>query len=332
MEIAQRGPWKRLSVAVAYSSVAGVTKMHEIVTKHNPEIKVRWLLGLDDYITSPGAVEFCDSSIGSQTKIYQSKNKGTRFHPKLYIFESEKSADNLTACVGSTNLTKTALLDNCEAGAILETKNNNDAHLILSSFDVMWNLGKKPSKKIMQLYSEDYKKFKSSRSFFLQDTNSKKKTQKRLVLNDDLAEKSPDLATVCWIEVGKNTAMGRELEFKGEQARYFDLSPHGGDAENRSFLVSDNKKIKLRMKYQGNSMWRLQMTKDVPEASKGLRPISNGKLGRSPYVAVFEKLKNKHCYALSFIHEKSADYKNIKKHSKKLGTIGHTTTRNYGWY
>ena len=140
-------------------------------------------------------------------------------------------------------------------------------------------------------------------------------------------------AKVCWIEVGKNTAMGRELEFKSEQARYFGLNPQGGMPEHKTFLVSNGGKVKLRLKYQANSMWRLQFTPEVPEFVAGLRPpAEGGKLGRSPYVAIFRRIKGNEEFKLSFIRVSSGTDRNIRSRSISNGTLGRTTAREYGWY
>jgi hypothetical protein len=126
--------------------------------------------------------------------------------------------------------------------------------------------------------------------------------------------------------------MGRELEFKGEQARFFGLDPAGGPAEFRDFTLSNGNTASLRLKYQGNSMWRLQLRQEVPEVGVGLRPKARGVLGRSPYVAVFRRLEGNNLFALSFPRKTSSEYLSIRNLSESAGTIGHTSSREYGWY
>lgn len=89
----------------------------------------------------------------------------------------------------------------------------------------------------------------------------------------------------------------------------------------------------LRMKYQSdNGMWRLQMKPTIPEVKKGLRPeLADGKLGRSPHVAIFTKTKAPGTFNLKFILETSNAYEALQAKSKLTGTIGQTTTRKYGW-
>ena len=165
------------------------------------------------------------------------------------------------------------------------------------------------------------------------ETKKVTRAKPHTVLESDRAEISPDTARFCWIELGKNTAMGRELEFKAEQARYFGLSPRGGAAELKSFLVSSGTSTKLRLKYQANNMWRLQFTRDVPEFVAGLRPTNrDGKLGRSPYAAVFRRISGNDEFKLSFVRANSDKYLSIRSRSKSIGTLGRTTAREYGWY
>ncbi|WP_245631027.1 hypothetical protein [Candidatus Nitrospira nitrificans] len=147
-----------------------------------------------------------------------------------------------------------------------------------------------------------------------------------------MAEVDPGTATVCWIECGYVTAMGRELEFKAEQGLFFGLNPHGGDPTYLNYRVSNGTTVQLRMKYQGNHMWRLQMTKEVPEVAEGLRPRQKGKLMRSPWVAVFERLRTKDTYRLYFVKLRSASFRQLKERSERHGTIGRTTAREYGWF
>ena len=151
------------------------------------------------------------------------------------------------------------------------------------------------------------------------------------ILGNDAAEVMPEDATVCWIEVGRNTAMGRELEFKAEQARFFGLPSAGGNAEYRSFNLSNNLNIELRLKYQENGMWRLQMNNEVPEVAAGLRPYENGRQGRSPFVAVFRRVRH-NLIDLRFIQDTSAEFNEMKRESRRVGALGRTTTREYGWY
>lgn len=331
--IASQQAWDAISVAVAYSSVSGVRQFYEIVRQLHPSASFRWLLGLDDYITQPGAIEFCATLPHAQLRVFTSRGGRSRFHPKLYLFENTSSRTNASIIIGSANLTAAALRRNCEAVAIVEARTTADTAHIGASFDSVWELGKEPSAAILEEYAANFKKHRKSRSFLIgSDPLQTDTTKKGEVLHSDAAEMDPSIANVCWIEVGKNTAMGRELEFKAEQALFFGLTPTGGPPEMRNFRVSSGNLVPLRLKYQGNAMWRLQMTSDIPEVAIGLRPLIDGKLQRSPFVAVFERNKVENSFRLAFVRASSRDFARIRAASKQLGTIGTTSTREYGWY
>lgn len=78
-------------------------------------------------------------------------------------------------------------------------------------------------------------------------------------------------------------------------------------------------------------MWRLQMNNEVPEVARGLRPRDKrtGKLGRSPYVAVFDRGDDRRTYFLRFIRDDSAEYSELRRRSVK--SSGRTSSRRYGW-
>ena len=73
------------------------------------------------------------------------------------------------------------------------------------------------------------------------------------------------------------------------------------------------------------------MNNEVPEVAVGLRPDENGRQGRSPFVAVFRRLQ-RNLISLRFIRETSAEFNEIKNRSRRVGALGRTTARQYGWY
>ncbi len=334
-QIASESRWARVSVAVAYATVSGVIRLHEVIYSSNPNVCFRWLLGIDDYITSPGAVEFCSLQSKSDVRIYKSIQRTTRFHPKMYLFEEfNRMGGGALLIVGSANLTIAALERNCEAGAIVWTSSKSEAEDLIASYDRLWQLGKEPTNELMAQYMANYQHYQGNRSFLRQDdVREKSGVGSYEVLEHDAAEKSPEASNICWIEVGKNTAMGRELEFKAEQARFFGLNPQGGDPEYRDFLVSNGEVVLLRLKYQDNHMWRLQLNRNVPEVATGLRPENEmGQLDRSPYVAIFERIDGNKRFRLHFQRVNSSKHRHVRSQSAKIGTIGKTTAREYGWY
>lgn len=323
--------WEQISVAVAYSSLADVARLDEVVRQANPNASFRWLLGLDDYITHPGAIEFCQEGKNAEVRTYVSKAAGTRFHPKVVLFDSTPGGGSCSMTIGSANLTFAALNRNCEAVSILDAQNQEERILMRSRFESLWKLGTEPTDVLLSEYKVQFERFRESRAFLL-GPECEKPTNSGPILRSDAAIINPGSASVCWIEVGKNTLMGKELEVKGEQARYFGLEPTGGEPAWRDFLVSNGNVVPLRLKYQGNAMWRLQLNSNVPEVAIGLRPKIGGGLGRSPCVAVFERTQKRGLFSLSFPKAESQEFATIRQQSAKSGTVGSTSAREYGWH
>ena len=239
--------------------------------------------------------------------------------------------------LGSSNLTKKALSDNVESIVILHSQTAQDKVELDKIWRTAWSLGRRLTNSEFAEYKQKYSNSKKYRKRAFKERIKKsrrlKKRKIRLVLEDDYAEVDPTNASTCWIECGNVTAMGRELEFKAEQGLFFGLNPHGENPKHFRYVVSDGSKIQMRMKYQGNHMWRLQMTKDVPEVAKGLRPVlPDGKLERSPWVAVFNRTEQNDTYALSFVRLNSKKHKKLRRQSINTGTHGKTTAREYGWF
>ena len=324
--------WNEVSVAVAYSSVAGARCFYDAVHAHREDVRFRWLVGLDDFITQPGVIDFCLNLPNSVTKVYSSPGNHTRFHPKIYLFDDKRNK-RAVSIIGSANLTYAALNTNCEAVSVLSSESTNETERLREFFDCAWSLGTDPDEQLMAKYRATFEKLKTQRSFVLQAETLRVPPKKRgEVLVTDGAQVDPSTASICWIEVGKNTALGRELEFKAEQALFFGLDQQGQPPQYREFVVSDGRTVPMRLKFQGNSMWRLQLSRDVPEVATGLRPALNGRLGRSPFVAVFERTSVQKRFVLKFIKDSSLEYKRLKRITIQHGTLGHTSTRQYGWY
>ena len=248
------------------------------------------------------------------------------------MFGKKADAKKLLSVIGSANLTASALSGNAESVAIVEGQSDHDRHSLDTVWATLWSQGHKPTKAELDAYKERYAKAGLLRRKYKKIVTKSNIKKPKEVLESDDAELDPSIATTCWIECGNVTAMGRELEFKAEQGLFFGLSPFGGKAEMIPLKVSDGTIVNLRMKYQGNHMWRLQMNNNVPEVKAGLRPKGKtGKLGRSPYVAVFTRGAKGHPTSLGFVHLKGGEFAKLRKQTVETGTLGKTTAREYGW-
>ncbi|MFA5161850.1 MAG: phospholipase D family protein [Elusimicrobiales bacterium] len=321
--LASKNSWDTLFVAMAYATVAGVRNLLETY----PNMEYKWILGTDDFITQPDALRLCKNLANSSLRIISFAKKGARFHPKTIVLSSKDNASPTTLITGSSNLTISGLTRNGEAIFIASSESADEKAHFKEFANTIWRIGHNPTSNEIENYEREYCKHRKP-------LHGPKVPQKgREILKDDDSEKDPSLSNTCWIELGKNTALGRELEFKSEQALFFGLNPHGASSVEKSFKTSDGNIISLWLKYrQNNGMWRLQLSSDIPEVANGLRPIINGKLGRSPFAAVFTRTKISGLFKLRLLDVKSAKYQAIRKQSLKFGTLGKTSAREYGWY
>lgn len=321
-------PYDEVLISVAYMTVAGVRTLIPNLIEA-PPAKSKWLIGLDDYVTQPGAIEVVSRIPGSEVRVVSYREQGLRFHPKVYIFHQNAKPRRALTVLGSSNLTAQALAGNAEANVFLEPKNSDGFKKFENLWNELWCLGHPPTPLEMDAYRKEYEQAKGVR---IKSAIVSKKMRGAEILSSDDAELDPRQANLCWIECGYITAMGREIELKAEQGLFFGLDPAGGEPQHFNFLVSSGKTIPLRMKYQANHMWRLQLSNEVPEVAAGLRPRNkDGSLGRSPYVATIERTDFVSTYRLRFIRLESAEFRKLIRMSVDRGTLGKTIARQYGW-
>ena len=326
------GKFDSARVAVAYATVSGARSLLNAFNNYAPQ-ESQWLLGLDDSFTQPGAIKLLRSLRHSTVRIASFEKSGRRFHPKFYAFARLGKPSVLSTMIGSANLTARAFHGNGEAAVLLDCRTKQDRDTVNSAWELLWEQGREPTEEYLRAYARMYKRRRRLRRKLDEIANPEPAPDAALtVLTSDEAEVDPSVARTCWIECGNVTAMGRELEFKAEQGLFFGLNPRGGEPKDITFQTSNGSNVALRMKYQGNHMWRLQMTIHVPEVKAGLRPRGkDGKLGRSPYVAVFTRFPRRKAIGLRFLRLDSKEFAALRKRTITSGTLGRTTARQYGW-
>ncbi len=327
-EKARSGKYEEALISVAYMTIAGVRSLLSGFSPLPPP-RTKWLIGLDDFVTQPGALDVIFAIPGAEVRVISYSSLGVRFHPKVYILQKQSAPKIGFTIVGSANLTAQALAGNGEASAIFQYENAADFLQVREMWDALWSQGHKPTTKELVAYKAKYDLIQKSRP---KQIKTKRASAGIVILASDDAELDPGAARLCWIECGHITAMGREIELKAEQGIFFGLNPTGEQPKHFAFVVSSGISVQLRMKFQGNHMWRLQLTRDVPEVASGLRPVlPDGSLGRSPYAAIIERTHKHDVFKLRFIDLNSIEFKKIVKKSIELGTYGKTTARQYGW-
>ncbi len=322
-----------IDVAMAYVTVAGIRDALGFLPD-TPE-QSRWVFGLDDGVTQPGAIDLCTAWAHATVRVAALADTNRRFHPKVLYLHNQNATDAFMM-IGSANLTKRALCGNAESVVILRAESTGDRRELNRLWREAWGLGHAATDQELADYRAEYQAAsRSRRRLRRRRSTAPAPTSRRtaVVLESDAAEIDPSQADTCWIECGNVTAMGRELEFKAEQGLFFGLDPHGAPPRTLQFIVSDGSQIDLRLKYQGNHMWRLQMTREVPEVRRGLRPRNaDGSLGRSPWVAIFERTATRSTFILRFVRLNSREHLRLRQQSHEHGTCGSTTAREYGWY
>lgn len=322
------GPWEIIRIAVAYATVAGARKL---LDKIPADCRTEWVIGLDDALTQPDAVDLIRNQPGATVLIVKPSPR-RRFHPKAYVFQARRRRDATYVLLGSANLTAAALSDNAET-AILTTVRTPEGKL---QVEAMWaslrTQGVPPTDEDLLEYRTRYSRARQLRRR-LDAFLSPPMERDRPILASDAADLDPAHATVCWIECGNITGFGRQLELTRELALYFGVGPPGGPAHALRYVLSDGSATDLTIAYRGNQMWRLQLTNAVPEVRMGLRPaLPNGGYGRSPYVAVFERSEHPGTLRLWFVGVATDAAHDLESRSGEHGTSRRTSARAYGWF
>ena len=311
----------------AYATVSGMHSLLRATKIIENKCELRWLIGLDDFLTQPDVLRRCKQMQKSSIRIASRRKEGSLFHPKVYV---RTGAALPSAClVGSSNMTFRGLNKNIEASAFISEVAGRTASGISSLVSDLWGSGKDITDDEIEGYDKLFEKRRVTQSH--EDVDSPEEV--KAILESDKSLLSPQNATVCWIELGYNTARGREIEIKQEQAMFFHLPINPPPQMHRDFvfIVSSGRQVSLTLKFQENEMWRIQINRDVPECGSLRLKQRDGTLKRSPYAAVMKR-ESQGKYTIRFMELSSKEFSEIKETSKSIGAFGRTTARCYGWY
>jgi len=133
----------------------------------NSGVRLKFLVGLSErqFITDYEPLEQLlrvRTKLGGDSRRLQIRYyNDPRFHPKMFIFTSGKSAALL---IGSSNITKGGLEGNKEANLILE---ETTEHVAIQNanefFDQLWDRAKKLTQKALEVYRQDKKEYEKAR-------------------------------------------------------------------------------------------------------------------------------------------------------------------------
>ena len=323
----------RLDVAVAYATMPGL-KLLELALGGLPS-KSRWVIGLDDAITQPEAIEYLMQLRGSKVRVGK-MSAATRFHPKLYCLWSSSFDDQCISVVGSGNLTLNGLRTNGETAAILIAESKSEAMQLKKQWKNMWQLGEELDLEQLQSYRELYMQAKKLR---------KKLIKLGVVppdqsLDDKIEEKpsyngNPESAHIAWLEAGTASAGGRDLEFPKKMMPFFELSRK---KETRKFLMATGAEHELTFtERMDNQMWRLLFSSASIRAAIGrdtMRPESG--VNRSDLAVVFRKINGSKNFQVEMLKADSSAFIDLVQKSKSINASFVTTKRpggrKFGFY
>jgi HKD family nuclease len=120
---------KRIDIAVAFLNVNGLSLVeNKLLAALNRGCEVRLFVGTDFYLTDPEALRRLERTFREREsgKLFLvGQNPRAMFHPKLYVFERD---DQITAIVGSANMTEGGLRNNREACCIVSSTLGSEFH------------------------------------------------------------------------------------------------------------------------------------------------------------------------------------------------------------
>lgn len=298
----------RLDVAVAYATKQGILTLGTALGGF--PTKSRWIVGLDDAITQPEALDFLLALQGAKLRV-AALSPQRRFHPKLYsLARSDDAASRLNA-VGSGNMTLRGLRHNGEAAVLLAAESSAEANLLKAQWETLWSLGVEPTTSRLNEYAAIYAKAKKERKKIVDlgvaPPEPPPDASVPAVLNGDAAT-----ATYSWLDVGSATAQGREVELPRAMVPYFGVGSKTTSPVYLKLRLANGQvhTLALTMR-EDNSMWRIGFTQAAISAGTGrnsLRPIAGG--NRSD-LAVSFKRTGKRQFDVSFVSLGSPAYKSL---------------------
>lgn len=153
-------PFDRIEIAAAYMTLQGIRALE--TTLGAKPTSSRWVIGLDDAITQPEAIDYLQTLAGADLRVAK-LSPARRFHPKVYRFLEGGKPDRSLLVVGSGNMTERGLHKNAEGAVLLDAEDEADVKLGLAMFEELWAVGRKLKAGELAAYAERYKKAKQSR-------------------------------------------------------------------------------------------------------------------------------------------------------------------------
>ena len=332
--VVQTLAFDRLDVAVAYATSAGLQALEAAIGGW-PDA-TRWVVGLDDSITQPAAVDMLTSLANAQVRLASLASEGRRFHPKLYCLWSSRDPTTCLAVIGSANMTLHGLNRNGEVGALLIAENAGEANMLKSAWERMNALGRDSQDWDLDAYRQAHERARKAR---------RRMADSGIVPADPEAEEElgpipafngdPAQATVGWTEGGTPSAGGRDLEFPRAIVPFFGLTR---SPTTKRFRMANGQTFPLTFTMRtDNQMWRLLFSRDAIFAGIGrqsLRPAA-GNATRSDLAIVFSHAKGGRDFDVNLIIIGSPEHAALIARTQAVGVLDRTRDpggRFFGYY
>lgn len=322
--------FNHLDVAVAYATLQGVKALE--MALGGMKQSSRWVVGLDDAISQPEAIEYLLTLQGAQVRV-ASMLPGKRFHAKLYCSWSTEHKDKCVTAIGSGNMTLNGLVHNAETAVLLTAETREEAIELKKQWRAMWNLGNKAKQDTIDSYRNIYKAARKQRKKIaaLGVAPREPKPNASVKLGPRIAG-DPKKARLAWLEAGSPSAGGRDLEFPRDIIPFFELRQ---SPTLKKFRMRDGQVFTLRFtERMDNQMWRLMFTRDAIHAAVGrqtMRPLNGN--NRSDLAVVFRKLRDAADYDVKMVLIGSPEHAGLISRSRSAQALYRTRDpggRNFG--
>ncbi len=323
----------RLDVAVAYATLQGV-KALELALGGIME-NSRWVVGLDDAISQPEAIDHLVAMQGSEVRL-ASLSPERRFHPKLYCAWSSDHEDRCVATIGSGNMTLNGLRFNGEVAVMMIAETREETAALRAQWQAMWNLGKAATRDAIHAYRKLHRSARKQRRKIvaLGVAPPEPKPNARMIAESSF-DGDPASAQVAWLEAGTPSAGGRDLEFPRAMIPFFELT---GSPMLKTLRMPNGQRFTLRFtERKDNQMWRSMFTQGSIHAAIGrktMRPPAGG--NRSDLAVVFRKSDDAAAdYDVWMVLIGSSEHQELVGRSRSVGGLDRTRSpsgRRFGFY
>lgn len=318
---ASKTAFDQLDVAVAYATKQGIRAL-EIALGKFPNTS-RWVVGLDDAITQPEAIDYLMQLNGAQVRL-AALAPGRRFHPKLYCLSSTTDSALCVSAIGSGNMTLNGLRRNGETAVLLNAETEPEADSLKAQWAAMWSLGAPATQAMLEVYRDKYKQAAAARKKVIDlGVAPAEPSADAPVPSLSTFTGQPATAGGAWTEGASPSAGGRDLEFPKKMMPFFGLN---ATPSHKWFRMKNGERFLLTFTERtDNQMWRLMFTRESIQAAIGrdsLRPVAGG--NRSDLAIIFHKATGNADYDVEMVVIGSPEHVALINQSKEVKGLDRT--------